>query len=172
MTKAAKWVCIQQRPRSALATHGAHREDTDQTGRMPRLSWVFAGHTATLLVLSWAGHCLFSSALFFSSKGEMLSSTASLFIDWLELLDPEIIKSVPDLQEKLAFARQSVTTETRRDVDNCRSQPYLLALLTHQSSWTTLHSCIDRVLGDRTGKWYVVSPDLVKYMYFNYSGFY
>ena len=28
---------------------------TDQTGRMPRLIWVFAGHTAILLVLSCGG---------------------------------------------------------------------------------------------------------------------
>ena len=31
----------------------ADSEDSDQTGRMPRLIWVFAGHTLTLLVLSW-----------------------------------------------------------------------------------------------------------------------
>ena len=85
----------------------------------------------------------------------MLSSTASLFIDWLELLDPEIIKSVPDLQEKLAFARQLVKPETRKDSDICRSQPYLLALLTHQSSWTTLHNCIDRLLADKNEKRFV-----------------
>ena len=30
-------------------------EDYDQTGRMPRLIWDFAGRTATLLVLSWGG---------------------------------------------------------------------------------------------------------------------
>ena len=30
-------------------------EDSDQTGRMPRLIWVFAGCTLTLLVLSWDG---------------------------------------------------------------------------------------------------------------------
>ena len=29
----------------SLATHWAHSEDTDQTGRMPRLIWVFAGRT-------------------------------------------------------------------------------------------------------------------------------
>ena len=29
----------------SLATHWAHSEDSDQTGRMPRLIWVFAGHT-------------------------------------------------------------------------------------------------------------------------------
>ena len=33
----------------------ADSEDSDQTGRMPRLIWVFAGRTATLLVLSWGG---------------------------------------------------------------------------------------------------------------------
>ena len=38
-----------------LATHWAHSEDSDQTGRMPRLIWVFAGRTATLLVLSRGG---------------------------------------------------------------------------------------------------------------------
>ena len=36
----------------SLATHWAHREDSGQTGRMPRLIWIFAGRTVTLLVLS------------------------------------------------------------------------------------------------------------------------
>ena len=39
----------------SLATHWAHSEDSDQTGRMPRLIRVFAGHTVTLLVLSCRG---------------------------------------------------------------------------------------------------------------------
>ena len=34
------------------AMHWAHREDSDQTGRMPSLIWVFAGRTVILLVLS------------------------------------------------------------------------------------------------------------------------
>ena len=33
----------------------ADSEDSDQTGRMPRLIWVFAGRTPTLLVLSCRG---------------------------------------------------------------------------------------------------------------------
>ena len=33
----------------------ADSEDSDQTGRMPRLIWVFAERTATLLVLSCRG---------------------------------------------------------------------------------------------------------------------
>ena len=39
----------------SLATHWAHNEDSDQTGRMPRLIWVFAGRTLILLVLSCRG---------------------------------------------------------------------------------------------------------------------
>ena len=38
-----------------LATHWAHSEDSDQTGRMPRLIWVFAGRTLALFVLSCRG---------------------------------------------------------------------------------------------------------------------
>ena len=37
------------------ATRWAHSEDSYQTGRMPRLIWVVAGHTAILLVLSCHG---------------------------------------------------------------------------------------------------------------------
>ena len=39
----------------SLATYWAHSVDSDQTGRMPRLIWVFAGHTVIFLVLSWGG---------------------------------------------------------------------------------------------------------------------
>ena len=42
----------------SLATHWAHSEDSDQTGQMPRLIWVNAGRTATLLVLSSRGSVL------------------------------------------------------------------------------------------------------------------
>ena len=37
----------------SLATHWVHSEDSDKTGRMPRLIWVFTGRTVILLVLSW-----------------------------------------------------------------------------------------------------------------------
>ena len=39
----------------SLATHWAPSEDSDQTGRMPRLTRVFAGRTVILLVLSRGG---------------------------------------------------------------------------------------------------------------------
>ena len=43
----------------SLASHWAHSEDSDQTGRMPRLIWVFAGRTHILLGLSCRGSYLF-----------------------------------------------------------------------------------------------------------------
>ena len=42
----------------SLAVHWTHSDDSDQTGRMPRLIWVFAGCTLILLVLSCRGSLL------------------------------------------------------------------------------------------------------------------
>ena len=42
----------------------AYSEDSDQTGRMPRLIWVFAGRTPILLVLSWGGSYISLSCKF------------------------------------------------------------------------------------------------------------
>lgn len=73
-----------------------------------------------------------------------MQSTAALFVDWLELLDPEVIRLVPGLQEKLLFCKQALPQTARDQQQN--SKPYLLALLTHQSSWATLHRCIQSLL--------------------------
>ena len=43
------------RKRGSLATNRAHSQNSDQTGLMPRLIWVFAGCTVILLVLTWSG---------------------------------------------------------------------------------------------------------------------
>ena len=74
LTKPRKWMCAQWRLRSAWASAQsdqsslcaqwvakdpsflhADSEDSDQTGRMPRLICVFAGRTVILLVLSRGG---------------------------------------------------------------------------------------------------------------------
>ena len=47
------WSLSAWRKLVSLATHSAHSEDSDQTGRMPRLIWVFAGRIVILLVLWW-----------------------------------------------------------------------------------------------------------------------
>ena len=46
----------------SLATNWAHSKDSDQSGRMPRLIWVFAGRTVILFVLSWGGSIIASEA--------------------------------------------------------------------------------------------------------------
>lgn len=99
------------------------------------------------------------------------SSAACLFVDWLELIDPEVISLAPDLQLLLLFAKQhkslcqnsdqcpDVEKVTENDEDDAlckkqsidkprQQQAYLLALLTHQSHWGTLHRCINRLLQD------------------------
>ena len=43
----------------SLANHWAHSEDSDQTGQMPRLTWVSAGRTVILLVLSWRSSLIY-----------------------------------------------------------------------------------------------------------------
>ena len=48
-SQCAQWVA------KDLSFLHADSEDSDQTGRMPRLIWVFAGHTAILLVLLCRG---------------------------------------------------------------------------------------------------------------------
>ena len=56
MTKPTKWLCAQRTLRSESSLHAqwvakelsflhADSEDCDQTGRMPRMIWVFAGRT-------------------------------------------------------------------------------------------------------------------------------
>ena len=93
--KTNKWVCVQWRLRSAwapaqsdqslrcpriklwsLATHWAHSEDSDQTGRMPRLIWVFAGRTVTLLVLSCGGSHETAEHLYDEMQVEKVSYSA------------------------------------------------------------------------------------------------
>ena len=51
-------LCAQWLAKDTRFPH-ADSEDSDQTGRMPRLIWVFAGRTLILLVLSWGGSDFF-----------------------------------------------------------------------------------------------------------------
>ena len=55
------WLLSAWRKLGSLVTHWADSEDSDQTGQMLRLIWVFAGHTAILLVLSCHGSFVLST---------------------------------------------------------------------------------------------------------------
>ncbi|XP_036408619.1 integrator complex subunit 1 isoform X1 [Megalops cyprinoides] len=81
-----------------------------------------------------------------SSNSEVTKtgSCSGLLVDWLELLDPEVTSVCPDLQQKLLFALNKGKGGQMAPAPSYR--PYLLALLTHQSNWTTLHQCISTLL--------------------------
>ena len=82
-----------RRKLGSLATHKAHSEDCDQTGRMPRLIWVFAGRTLIVLVLSCRGSFLYctvrcSSSAPWSTKSlrcNGVRNQAGMQPSWLEL---------------------------------------------------------------------------------------
>ena len=62
----------------SLAAHCARSEDSDQTGQMPRLIWVFAGRTVISLVLSCCG----SNSWIFS--GDLCSGLLKIYcVAWL-----------------------------------------------------------------------------------------
>ena len=90
MTKPTKWECAQRRLRSAWESAQSdqslrcpHKEslgpelhiESDQTGRMPRLIWVFAGRTATLLLLSCRGSVVQFQSVYVLTYRESLAVT-------------------------------------------------------------------------------------------------
>ena len=96
----------------------ADSEDSDQTGRMPRLIWVFAGRTATLLVFSWGG--LISNAERPACVRKGRSVTEHLFLRQIPAITAE---SLPCL----VFIRvqESLT----------------LAIIYHGQLWGIQHQC-------------------------------
>ena len=59
----------------SLATHSVYSEDSDQNGRMPRLIWVFAGHTLivgfVMSQLIFKSHTLILSLLSLRGKADV-----------------------------------------------------------------------------------------------------
>ncbi|KAG9476970.1 hypothetical protein GDO78_002385 [Eleutherodactylus coqui] len=80
-----------------------------------------------------------------SSEASRAKPSSGLLIDWLDLLDPEVISSCPDLQQRLLFSWNKVKSPSSGS-QSPSFRPYLLALLTHQSNWSTLHQCISILL--------------------------
>lgn len=54
-----------------------------------------------------------SPPLPFSLEAVRLGPCSGLLVDWLELLDPEVISSCPDLQQRLLFSRGKVGLRLR-----------------------------------------------------------
>ncbi|XP_072532490.1 integrator complex subunit 1 isoform X2 [Salminus brasiliensis] len=79
-----------------------------------------------------------------SLEAKRPGSSSGLLVDWLELLDPEVTSVCSDLQQKLLFSLNKGKAGGVCVAPSYR--PYLLALLTHQSNWSTLHQCISSLL--------------------------
>ena len=102
-----------------LATHWAHSEDSDQTGRMPRLIWVFAGRTVILFVLSWGG----SFTLYWQVyRREMACHTTT----WQQHLNP-CTTLYPIMHERIMRVHYGTCIRTNRYNNPLRSPwfPYI-----------------------------------------------
>lgn len=55
-----------------------------------------------------AGISEHSPPLLFSLEAMRLGPCSGLLVDWLEMLDPEVISSCPDLQQRLLFSWSKV----------------------------------------------------------------
>jgi len=84
------------------------------------------------------------------SASSQAMSQAGLLVDWLELLDPTVISTCPELQQQLVFGRiirKTAGTNIGTVQEPAQSsRPYLLSLLTHQASWTVLSSTVSSLL--------------------------
>ena len=73
-----------------LATHWAHSQDSDQTRRMPRLICVFAGRTATLLVLSPGGSYLkLTPSIQQLQNNEFMTLSYIENLEWVPKMSPQ-----------------------------------------------------------------------------------
>ena len=98
-----------------LTTHWAeHTAKTDQTGRMPRLIWVFAGRTLILLVLSWGGSFAQHSATLASSLDQSDKKSVKCII---------LSKLWQGVQFKIKFKGKKQTLEGIRGVGGPTRQP-------------------------------------------------
>ena len=86
ITKPTKWLYAQWRLRSArrnlgsLATHWAHSEESERTGRMSRLICVFAGRTLILMIFSCRGSHIANFAI--NSQGNCTSLHVGTLINF------------------------------------------------------------------------------------------
>ena len=91
---------------------------------------------------------LFSFTVEVYKNGRSLNDNFScgLALDWLEILDPEIVHVDPLLQRELLFMNRDELASGSCLDKSKTSASYLRALLAHQSKDTTLLDCLDWLL--------------------------
>ncbi|XP_061404832.1 integrator complex subunit 1 [Lethenteron reissneri] len=88
-----------------------------------------------------------------SERPSVELSPAGLFIDWLELLNPEVMSTAPataasaiTMEPQLQLLFTSSKSERADGVGLSSFRLHLLSLLTHQSNWCTLHRTVAALL--------------------------
>ena len=113
----------------SLATHWAHREESDQIGRMPRLIWVFAGHTDHFVgfVMRWLirfSDCPYTCMIFHSDSVFILVKVPFLHIPgWYHILHSVSFMKPFCLANRLTVGQQLIETSLHFEL------PYFLATL-------------------------------------------
>lgn len=76
-----------------------------------------------------------------------------LAVDWYEMFEPEVVNVHPLQQRQMLFSAVSGVSDDSSPLATRQSPNlYLLALLTHQTSWSTLQDTLDWLLTQETGK--------------------
>ncbi|XP_044017877.1 integrator complex subunit 1 isoform X2 [Aphidius gifuensis] len=81
------------------------------------------------------------------SNDDLVKPRTGLLIDWLASVEPELIGICPNLQMKLLFGKTMINIKINdKLIKTHECRPYLLTLLTHRASWTTLYKCVLHLL--------------------------
>ena len=70
--------------------------------------------------------------------------SSGLFVDWLSILDPEILNVSPILQRELLFKEREALSVNVKEKNN--SSSYLTSMLAHQTRNSTLQDCFTWIL--------------------------
>ena len=142
-------LCAQWVAKGLIFLH-ADSEDSDQTRRMPRLIWVFAGRTVILLVLSWGGSFIKCDCILLPAQTDTFCDcnilTRNITVSILKIQTLETCCNYPKIWTVGFFHRVLCPKDTDRmanSVDPDQTAPSVcpdisfrkLRLITTKKSW-------------------------------------
>jgi len=133
------WAILEEHLRSQLAFLNKDDEIKSKVGLVAQILMEEIGHRRSLIS---RGQSLSDDSCF-TSVG-----TTGMLVDWLQLLDPELLVHSPALQRKLLFEapRNDIMTSTPKSFTF--DQAYLLSLLAEHCNWTNIRASIEWLLSD------------------------
>uniref|UniRef100_H2XNV6 Uncharacterized protein n=1 Tax=Ciona intestinalis TaxID=7719 RepID=H2XNV6_CIOIN len=120
--------------------------------RVPRVKPIIVGLVAQILLEEISHRRILvgrgradTDDVCFTSIGT--TGSQGLLVDWLQLLDPELLAHSPTLQRKLLFESGKNDSAGSVSLSLMFDQAYLLSLLAEHCNWETIHSAINLNLG-------------------------